>query len=313
MAEDVKPNVESTSEEKTFELKVDGEVKKVDEKTLLDLAQKGLAVLPKVQSEKDRLATEFEELKEKSAYATELADDLKAAIGDDDEAAKAALEKIGEAMGWSAKEVEYVLSGNKSADEDDSEEDADPPKKNTVERPRQTEKRTVGLEDLDPKIRRRFEQLEKQELEAIRDQAYNLLGSTLADDSELGKFKKAEPAVYAGIERFAKGELQRRVVAEGASLGPKLVDAIVRDTREFVKSLGISAEKPITTKSLAAMGLGPIAHQLGDTLQRNEAPKAAKVTDRDYNKNFAQRLAMSIAKAGGLHGAGSPTLEDEFE
>ena len=287
-------------EAKLTKLTGDDGVVEVNAKQLTEFAQKGKFVLPKTQSELAAAKGRVAELERTGAGSLEFVKDFKTLMVDEkatEDQQKDAAYRIGDALGWSRERVEQeILGGGEEPDGEPKGEDAEKPASSTVP----AEREPVGLEHLDPKLRRMLEQQERSRLEGLRSLLFSQVDTSLAADPELGKLKGTNSRAFEVIADLGRKALQRRVVQEGQEPGPQLFAELTKEVKEIVDKLGIPVGGQADAKTLAAMGLGPIAESLGDSLHQEQPPKRVPVTDGDYRTNFAKRLAHRIRVSGGI-------------
>lgn len=289
---------EKVEEAQLTKLTGDDGVVEVNAKQLTEFAQKGKFALPKMQSDLDTAKGKVAELERTGGGALEFVKDFKTLMVDDkatEDQQKDAAYRIGDALGWSRERVEQEILGA-GEEEVVEEKPGEKPASSTVP----VEREPVGLEHLDPKLRQMLEQQERSRLEGLRSLLYSQVDTSLAQDPELGKLKEKNSRAFEVIADLGRKALQRRVVQEGQEPGPQLFAELTKEVKEIVDKLGIPVGEQADAKTLAAMGLGPIAESLGDSLHQEQPPKRVPVTDGDYRSNFAKRLAHRIRVAGGI-------------
>lgn len=307
---------DSTADE-SFELVNDGQVEKVTRDRVLADAQKGRYVLPKIRSELDQLKKEFEDSKVKYEGASDFVDDFKAAISDEGAEGESAIRRIGQAIGWSDEQINFVLQGEEGETEADYDDSVTPGRHDSDDEAQQMPQQTTleGLKaSADPKLRRLLEKLEQDDLNEIRTNLTTSVDRSLEGDADLAKLKEHNSRAFEVLQGLGHKALQRRVGAEGQHPGPQLFADIVDEVKQVAKTLGIRGEGPqMTADQVAKMGLGAVAAELGEELYREQPPKRVPVTDPDYNKNLLRRVAHRVKSGGGLGpGANVPWADDEM-
>ena len=309
------------ADERTYKIKTSEGIQELTEDQMIALAQKAKEVLPKLQSDLDKLRREHDLNKSESEAAFSFIRDFKSVL-DGDENAKEAASRLGEIVGWDEDDIGEILNAGKGGDREEEEEEPAPRRANRKrnleesldeeEEPRQVNRtpRKLSIADLDPDLQRDIQTLRQKRIGETREYMFSQIKGALANDSEIGKLMKNEKLAQV-VNKLGTETLRRRVGLDGQEFGPRVLQEVLEEVKDFVKAAGIQSpeDKP---KSLAALGLGPAAESISDILHREQPPQRAKVTDGDdkYRKSLFERMAHHITRKGGLEDATPDTAEE---
>jgi len=300
-------------EERTFKIKVHGEVKEVTEEELIAAAQKWYGVGTRLQSELDRKKQEMDELAESAVQAYAFIEDLQKWISKrDNEAASRLMKNVGwekwqlEALAGNRKAVSGAGLDEESSGDEDAGEDYEEEGQAAERKPRPAP-RKIKLEDLDEDLQALVRGIRQEQMNRMYRSVMEDMRSFIANDEFLGKIVKGSPQRADSLAKLAEQILVRKTAVEGQRIGPRVYNDVLNELRQYVGSLGIRVdeEKP-DTRSLAALGLG--LEDGGDDLRQailSERPiQREPVTSPHYGKNLLARLAqkMATAKATGKLG-----------
>lgn len=317
--------------ENTFKIKTRDGFRELSEEQLIALAQKASDVLPEVQSKYDKLVAETKDLRTDHDAALSFLSDFKAVINNE-EGAREAAARLGSAVGWDESDIEDILgAGDEPAKpagrptrrvKDEKEEDDENEEDDTEQYFREDRRmaqpannRKLSLTDLDPELQRDIKQLRQNRIADTREFMFSQVKSALAQDGEIGKLMKNEKLAQV-INKLGTETLRRRVGLDGQEFGPRTINEVLGEVKEFIKEAGIQSpeDKP---KSLAALGLGPSAESIADVLHREQPPQRESVSSGDdkYRRNLFERMAHHITRKGGLTDTevddGADDLEEE--
>jgi hypothetical protein len=298
----------------TFKLTNEGETHEFDESAVVEAAQKGLYVLPKLQSDLDTTKAEVEELKTELETSKSFVDDFKRVMnagGDADPegtAGRDAMVKIGSSMGLSEEQMSGIIgnvTGEDSGLDDYLDEEDDTPQGPHRRAPKPEFRAPIKAENLDPALRQELEYLRTKRLEDLRKTMVTELDAEFDKDVTLGKIGGVSEKAGSRLRQIARETLQRRVGLEGQSYGPRLLASIVQDVRQIAEELGIQTDT-MTKVDPSALGFGPaeVGDGLSELLHQEQPPERAKVTDDNYRQNLFARLVHKVKAAGGLGGGG---------
>lgn len=275
----------------TEKIEVDGKVVELTSEALKAAAQKGLAILPKIQSEKDSLANQLKTLQEELAAHKNVSSDFRAAVEDDGEAGDTARRNLLGHYGYSEAEINAILSDDEG--ETEEEEKASP---STPLR--------VSMEHLDPSLRALLEDYQASRLKNYRETVLNDMQATLRNDELFGKMATGKTAKY--YDHFAKSaqnEVQRRVTALGAKPGPELYKAIVselRDVASQVFGIQVGEDDAKSKKGLKDVFLGQSDPSLDAAFQLYQSGQkrghvSMTAEPEKYKKDFAADVLARLA------------------
>jgi hypothetical protein len=312
-------------------LVVNGREVRMTQEQVLAEAQKSLGVLPNLQSERDRLDRELKETKAQSEGAFAFIEDFRTAMGDDPQASRAAMYRIGQAFGHSEDEVDDAISPVRRASPTEDGEREERPRKrrhgeeddeNEGEEDSRLRRRlrdedeegadtyrsreggnfgraptiNVGMKHLDPEVRREIEYLRSQRLRSLSDMMYQQVDQALAADPDIGQIIKGSPRAAQALKKVGREALRTRVVVEEREFGPQVLSEVVANVKALVQDTDIRAPQQSGPPERAkALGLGPAVEIFGDKLYDAEKPpERATLVDEGYSKNFMGRVAHRL-------------------
>lgn len=288
-------------------------------------AQKARGVMPTIQSERDKLKSEFEELSGKNQIMSDFLSNLeKVVLGQD--GASEALDKMCEAMQVSKKDLLKRISTSAGVrlreeraarrtveDEDvnlDEDEDTGLEAEETVSHGRMdsstAHRPRLTLDDLasiDPDLVKDLAYARNRRLTDIREGVHKDLDSVFDSDEFLHKIVTGEDAKKVKVVKdLGRQVLRRRVNLEKAEAGPRLYREVAVEVRQLLEDLGIQAGgEPKKRVGLEALGLAGTDLQFSpDELYQEQAPDRVSPVSGKYKESLFKRIAHKVVQAGGL-------------
>lgn len=280
-----KPHPVTSSEEKTFRLKVNGSEQEYPESKILEMAQKhagGESKFEEAKRFREETLTQMADFQDNAEVGAAL---KKMYAENDPSQFKEIAKKVG---GYSEEEAEAMVNEIQGNSPESTPQDTSNTGMARLEalESRLAEKESV-IEDLQVRQQRddqtHLAQYEKNLIAEMRSRVDN--------DEVLGKLTSKVGKRSDGIHRAAWEGFQRRIAQAAArkeTLGPQSFDEVVAEVRALVSDLS-------TPQTGSIPGLLPTPSVLDD-FHPDQPPKAVPVTDPDFKESISEALKYEEAK-----------------
>lgn len=271
--------------------KINGEEKKYSPEEferLLAEVQKGVAASQKFE-EAARMRTEAEN--KVAQFQQQVRDWLVAADAGDATAFARLLELQGVTGDRAAHKMrvyqqlwdEARANRNRPAEE---EEDEDVGEEDDIPTPTPARRKQVGIEDLDPSLQELIRSVIGEKHEKTRNQVFAEAIEALEKDPVLGKLMSKGGPRAEKLREFVKERVKGRI-RDGEEYGPKLLQAVTKESRELVEALGAWG----SDDSISVPGLGPGPSISHAESQVTTPPELKPLDDPEYGKGLLSKMA----------------------